>query len=262
MFILKIILMMFKKAIVKKPCKNLVYGLTSVNLGKPDYGLALKQHQKYIEALEECGINVIVLDSDENYPDSTFVEDTALLTPYCAIITNPGAPSRKGEIIEMEKVLRKHFSYLECIKLPATLEAGDVMRADKHFYIGLSERTNRNGANQLINILNKYNLTGSALNVENTLHLKSGVSYLENNNLLSVAGFGSKREFQNFNVISVDDNESYAANSLWINDKVLIPKGYPKTKEKIEKAGYVTIDIDVSEFRKLDGGLSCLSLRF
>ena len=134
--------------------------------------------------------------------------------------------------------------------------------ANKHFYIGLSERTNRDGANQLINILKKYNLSGLALNVENTLHLKSGVSYLENNNLLSVAGFSSKQEFQKFNVITVDDDESYAANSLWINDKVLIPKGYPKTKEKIEKAGYITIDIDVSEFRKLDGGLSCLSLRF
>ena len=254
--------MMFKKAIVRKPCKNLVHGLTSVNLGKPDYGLALKQHQKYIEALEECGLNVIVLDADENYPDSTFVEDTALLTPHCAIITNPGAPSRNGEVTKMQRVLEKQFSNLEYIKAPGTLEAGDIMMANKHFYIGLSERTNRDGANQLINILKKYNLTGSALNVENTLHLKSGVSYLENNNLLSVAGFSSKQEFQKFNVITVDDDESYAANSLWINDKVLVPKGYPKTKEKIEKAGYITIDIDVSEFRKLDGGLSCLSLRF
>ena len=254
--------MMFKKAIVRKPCKNLVYGLTSVNLGKPDYGLALKQHQKYIEALEDCGLNVIILDADENYPDSTFVEDTALLTPHCAIITNPGAPSRNGEVIKMQRILEKQFLNLEYIKAPGTLEAGDIMMANKHFYIGLSERTNSDGANQLINILKKYNLTGSAINVENTLHLKSGVSYLENNNLLSVAGFSSKQEFQKFNVITVDDDESYAANSLWINDKVLVPKGYPKTKEKIEKAGYITIDIDVSEFRKLDGGLSCLSLRF
>ena len=254
--------MMFKKAIVRKPCKNLVYGLTSVNLGKPDYGLALKQHQKYIEALEDCGLNVIILDADENYPDSTFVEDTALLTPHCAIITNPGAPSRNGEVTKMQRVLEKQFSNLEYIKAPGTLEAGDIMMAIKHFYIGLSERTNSDGANQLINILKKYNFTGSAINVENTLHLKSGVSYLENNNLLSVAGFSSKQEFQKFNVITVDDDESYAANSLWINDKVLVPKGYPKTKEKIEKAGYITIDIDVSEFRKLDGGLSCLSLRF
>ena len=254
--------MMFKKAIVRKPCKNFVHGLTSVSLGKPDYRLALKQHQKYIEALDECGLKVIVLDADENYPDSVFVEDTALLTPHCAIITNPGAPSRNGEITKMQRVIEKQFSNLEYIKAPGTLEAGDIMMTNKYFYIGLSERTNRDGANQLINILKKYNLSGLALNVENTLHLKSGVSYLENNNLLSVAGFSSKQEFQKFNVITVDDDESYAANSLWINDKVLIPKGYPKTKEKIEKAGYITIDIDVSEFRKLDGGLSCLSLRF
>ena len=253
---------MFEKAIVKTPCKYLVNGLTSANLGKPDYHLSLKQHQKYIETLIECGLEVTILEADENYSDSTFVEDTAVLTPYCAIITNPGAPSRNGEVIEMNQVLKNLYSNIESIKAPGTLEAGDVMMIGKHFYIGLSERTNQNGANQLINILTKYGLTASTVTLGNVLHLKSGVSYLENNNLLSIASFINKQEFQKFNLILVDDDESYAANSLWINDRVLVPKGFPKTKEKIEKAGYITLELDVSEFRKLDGGLSCLSLRF
>jgi dimethylargininase len=136
---------MFKKAIVRKPCKNLEKGLTSANLGKPDYQLAMKQHQDYINVLIECELEVTVLEANENFPDSVFVEDTAILTTNCAIITNPGAPSRKGEITEMSKFIRNLFSNVEDIEAPGTLEAGDVMMVGNHFYIGLSESvcTNR-----------------------------------------------------------------------------------------------------------------------
>ena len=253
---------MFKKAIVRKPCKNLVNGLTTANLGKPDYLLALRQHQEYIEALEECGLEVTVLEANENYPDSTFVEDTALLTSECAVITNPATHSRNGEIIELSQVIENVYPIVETIATPGTLEGGDVMMVGNHFYIGLSERTNLFGANQLIGILAKYGLIGSTVTVENILHLKSEVSYLENNNLLVTTSFINKLEFKKYNLILVDDDESYAANSLWINNIVLVPKGFPNTKNKIEQAGYKTIEVDVSEFRKLDGGLSCLSLRF
>jgi len=253
---------MFTKAIVKIPYTNMISGLTSAKLGTPDYLNALIQHQHYINALRECGLDVNILDADENYPDSTFVEDTALLTPHCVIITNPGARSRKGEILEMKKVLIGLYGKVEEIKDPGTLEAGDVMMVGNHFYIGLSQRTNLLGAHQLIAILNKYGMTGSTVSLEKVLHLKSGVSYLENNNLLVTGEFIHKPEFQKFNLIIVDEDESYAANSLWINGNVLVPKEFPKTKQKIEQLGYKTIEVDVSEFRKLDGGLSCLSLRF
>jgi len=203
-----------------------------------------------------------LLEPAEKYPDSVFVEDTALLTPYCAIITNPGASSRKGEIVEMKGVIEDFYSIVEAIATPGTLEAGDVMIVGNNFYIGLSERTNQDGANQLIRILEKYGYTGSKVALENILHLKSGLSYIENNNLLSIGNFLNNPEFKKHNLLFVDDDESYAANSLWINDKVLVPAGFPKTKEKIDKAGYTIIEVDVSEFRKLDGGLSCLSLRF
>ncbi len=253
---------MFSKAIVRTPCKNIINGLTSSDLGLPDYNLALIQHQEYVEALRKCGLEVKVLDADEDFPDSTFVEDIALLTPQCAIITNPGASSRKGETADIKNVLTKYFSNIETVNNPGTVEAGDIMMVGNHFFIGLSRRTNINGAEQLINILKRYGMTGSVVTLDKVLHLKSGVAYLENNNLAATGEFLSKQEFQKFNLLKIDDDESYAANCVWINDHILLPKGFPKAKETIEKVYHNTIEVNVSEFQKLDGGLSCLSLRF
>ncbi len=253
---------MFTKAIVRTPSKSMVNGLTSANLGLPNYELALEQHQEYIAALTKCGLQVKVLPADEEYPDSTFVEDTALLTKKCAIIANPGASSRRGEILEMKKILRSYYSTIEKIEPPATVEPGDIMMVGDHFYVGLSERTNEDGAAQIITILNKYGYSGSAVMLNDMLHLKTGIAYLENNNLLAFGEFLHEGQFHKFNIIEVDEDESYAANSVWVNGYVLVPKGFPKTRDKIIDAGYSIIEVDVSEFRKLDGGLSCLSLRF
>lgn len=253
---------MFKNAIVRTPGKSYINGLTSAGLGLPNYDLALKQHQNYIEALKNCGLKVKILPPDENFPDSTFVEDTALLTPHCAIITNPGAPSRKGEIISMNITIDNYYSDIEKITAPGTIEAGDIMMVGDHYYIGLSKRTNIKGAEQLISILNKHGMTGSVIRLENVLHLKTGVAYLENNNLAACGEFLTKSEFNKFNIIEIPKEESYAANCIWINDKVVVPKGYPISKQKIVDAGYSILEINVSEFSKLDGGLSCLSLRF
>ncbi|MCD6090498.1 MAG: hypothetical protein J7J72_03270 [Bacteroidales bacterium] len=254
--------MKFTNAIVRKPSKSMVQGLTSANLGSPNYQNALRQHKSYVAALQSCGVKVKILDADENYPDSTFVEDVALLTPHCAIITNPGAPSRRGEIENMKHVVKDFYSEIEEIKSPGFIEAGDIMMVGKHYYIGLSARTNREGAQQLIHILEKYDLTGSLVKLEKVLHLKTGLAYLENNNLVVCGEFLSNTGFQKFNRIEIPEEESYAANCIWINDKVIIPAGYPLAKQKILDAGYDIIEVDVSEFRKLDGGLSCLSLRF
>ncbi|UCE08592.1 MAG: N(G),N(G)-dimethylarginine dimethylaminohydrolase [bacterium] len=253
---------MYTKAIVRTPCKKIINGLTTANLGRPDYEIALKQHSLYIEALKECGLEVIILEPDENFPDSTFVEDAALLIPQCAIICNPGAPSRKGEIVEINQVLEEHFRNIENIKDPGTVDGGDIFKVGTHFYIGISARTNLAGAQQVISILNRHGMLASTVPLKNVLHLKSGVSYLEKNNLVVSGEFIENLEFQSYNLIKVDEDESYAANCVWINEKVLIAKGFPKTKNTIEKAGYETIKLDVSEFRKVDGGLSCLSLRF
>ena len=253
---------MFKNAIVRKPCPEIIEGLTSASLGKPDYSKALDQHKEYVDALRSCGLDVKILEADSRFPDSVFVEDVALCTSGCAIVTNPGAPSRNSEKLEMEAVLQSFYKHIETIEAPGTLDAGDVMMVGKHFYIGISQRTNTPGADQLIGILERYGLSGSKVPLYEMLHLKSGLSYLEQNNLLISGEFIRQPAFENFQKIEVDPHESYAANSLWVNSTVLVPDGYPLTREKIEQAGYKTKVLDVSEFRKLDGGLSCLSLRF
>jgi len=253
---------MFTKAIVRIPGQSMVSGISTADLGKPNYATALLQHQTYVQSLEACGLEVTVLSPKEEYPDSTFVEDAALLTKKCAIITRPGALSRRGEIDSIRIAVSQFYSDIATIQEPGTLDAGDVMMVGDHFYIGLSERTNLEGANQLIAILKKHELTGSTVLLKKVLHLKTGLAYLENRNLVISGEFMDCSEFQSFNRISVRPEESYAANCIWINGTVLIPLGYPETKNKIEKAGYPTIEVNVSEFRKLDGGLSCLSLRF
>ncbi len=252
----------FKNAIVRKPCRNMVNGLTTNKLGVPDYNLACKQHEKHIEALEACGLEVDVLEANENYPDSTFIEDIALLTPHCAIITNPGAPSRIGEADDVIDTIKKYYSNIEFIRYPGTIEAGDIMMVGDHFYVGLSERTNQEGARQMTTILEKNKLNTTLVLLKDMLHLKTGVAYLEHNKLAATGEFISNPVFKSFEILEIESRESYAANCIWVNDFVIIPEGYPNAKNLIETEGYKTIEVDVSEFKKLDGGLSCLSLRF
>jgi len=253
---------MFRNAILRSPCSSIIDGITSSDIGKPVYSVALDQHNKYAEILQKLELKTQILPPNTLFPDSTFIEDIALCTQQCAIITSPGATTRRGEIDGMHEVLSKYYKSIEKIILPATLEAGDVMMVGNHFFIGISNRTNSDGADQLIKILNNYSMSGSKVPLMKMLHLKSGVSYLENNFMLVCGEFIGNKIFERFNRIIVDDDESYAANSLWINNKVLVPEGFPKTREKIERAGYETITLNMSEFRKVDGGLSCLSLRF
>ena len=253
---------MFSKAIVRTPAKSLINGITTAGLGQPDYQLALDQHRQYIAALESCDLEVDVMAADEDYPDAMFIEDTALLMPRCAIVTNPGAASRRGEVGKVSTRLSQYYDTVESIKAPGTVDAGDIMMVGDHCYIGLSDRTNEEGANQMIEILGAHGYSGSMMPISESLHLKSSVSYLEDNNLVVTGELCDKTEFGNFNQIRIGEAERYAANCVWINEQVLVPKGFPKSVEVISAQGYPVIELDVSEFQKLDGGLSCLSLRF
>ena len=254
---------MFTNAIVRTPGRSIVKGLSnSKTLGLPNYKQAIIQHQSYIDALTKCGLDVLVLEPCEEYPDSTFVEDVALITPNCAIITRPGAPSRRGEVYEIEFVLKQRFNNIEVIEAPGTIEGGDIMMVGDHYFIGLSERTNLEGARQIIQILKKYDMSGSTISLKKVLHLKTGLSYLEKNNLVVCGEFINDSCFEKYNPIEIPENESYAANCIWVNESVIIPLGYPTAKQRIMNAGYTVIETDVSEFQKLDGGLSCLSLRY
>ena len=254
---------MFTHALVRKPCKNIVEGITSAKLGEPDYQKALVQHASYVQTLMECGLEVMQLEASEEYPDSVFIEDIALLTPEFAVITRPGAPSRRGETEGIKEVLWEFYDEIVEIQPPGTLDAGDVMMAGNRFFIGLSGRTNEEGARQLEAILHKFGFATILVELENLLHLKTGVSYLEHDTMLVGPELKDADFLEDYRTIEVALEESYAANCIWVTGTIIIPKGYPTTLKKIEDAGYDRIvTTDTSEFRKLDGGLSCLSLRF
>ena len=263
---------MFSKALVRTPCRSMVNGLSTAGLGRPNYEKALAQHAAYVEALRGCGLAVTVLAADEAFPDSVFIEDTAVLSEKTAVVTRPGVSSRRGEEEAVTTALQRFYGRLEAIRAPGTLEGGDVMRAGDRFYAGLSARTNEEGARQFAEILQRYGYEAIPVPMRDVLHLKTGISYLENNRLLASGEFLAQSPkgtgvtaqplFSSFDVTPVPAGESYAANSVWINGRVLVPAGFPETLRLVSGLGYEAVPVDVSEFRKLDGGLSCLSLRF
>lgn len=253
---------MFSRAIVRAPSTSIAQGLTSASLGAVDYVRACEQHQNYVDTLKQLGLEVIELPAVDTLADAVFVEDVALVTPEFAVLTLPGAPTRQGEVEYMRPTIESIFDTVEHISAPGTLEAGDVMLANKHFYIGLSDRTNKAGADQLIDIVSRFGYSGSVVDMSEMLHLKTGVNFLDDNRYLVTGEFVDHPTFSAFDCIEVAEDEAYAANSLYINGTVLVPAGFPKTLKQIQALGYTTIEVDTSEFRKIDGGLSCLSLRF
>ncbi len=252
----------FSQAIVRKPCYSLTSGITTADLGTPDFQKALLQHDAYVDALRLCGLKVTILEADEDHPDSVFVEDTAVVTDRMAVITRPSPKSRQSEVISMGKTINGLFQEIRTIEAPGTLEGGDVMRIGRQFYIGLSERTNKEGARQLVSHLQEFGYAGNTVEMEELLHLKTGVSTLGNNSILIDRRLANSEHFKPYQRIQVDSEESYAANCVRVNKYLLFAKGYPKSKQKLVDAGFNLIELDMSEFRKLDGGLSCLSLRF
>jgi len=257
--------MRFEHAITRLPARTFSQGLTSSGEGAPSVEKALEQHGRYCDALRECGLTVDILAAALQHPDSTFVEDTAILTTRVAIIMRPGAPSRLGEIQLIREAILKYRTEVMQIVEPGSMDGGDVCQADEHFFIGISARTNAEGARQLGAILHAHGYTSSTVDIRGQarlLHLKSGIAYLGDKRLVVAPELSELSVFRPYELIEVASAELYAANCIHINDHVLIPAGYPKIADAIEALGYSALAIDVSEFRKMDGGLSCLSLRF
>ena len=216
-------------------------------------------------ALESRGLEVIRLAADEVHPDSTFVEDTAVLTAHGAIITRPGAASRLGEITSIEPVLRQHFEKVKFISEPGTVDGGDVCEAGDHFFIGVSRRTNKEGAKQLAGFLDSFGYSSSLIDlrgISNIIHLKSGLACIGGKRLVVIEAFRDFEQFSGYDQIWLNTDEEYAANCLLINGKVLVAAGFDDATKQLEHLGYQTIALEMSEFQKMDGGLSCLSLRF
>lgn len=255
----------FTKAIVRRPGPNFAEGVTSARLGKPTFERALQQHEKYWRALEVCGLKIIFLEADPRFPDSTFVEDVAILTNRGAILARPGAESRRGEVAEIRDTLAGYFPAVRAIEPPGTLDGGDICQAGSHFFIGISKRTNDEGARQLAQLLQQDGFTTSFVSIKTTrgiLHLKSGLASLGDNRLALIGELAGREEFAGYEVVPVEAAEAYAANCIRVNDSVILPAGRPQFEAALRGLGLEVIPLDVSEFEKMDGGLSCLSLRF
>jgi dimethylargininase len=252
---------MFSHAIVRKPGPDFAQGITTSNLGSPDYTTMLQQHNAYTQTLRNLGLIVDQLEPLPGFPDAHFVEDAAVVVPELAVLTFPGAQSRQGEQDAIAPVLRR-YRPLERIQPPGTLDGGDVLMVKRHFFIGLSERTNPEGAAQLGRILEGHGYSWETVPVAAGLHLKSSVNYVGNGTLLVSPEFAGMEAFDPYRKILIDADEIYASNTLWINDTLLTPQGFPKTLSKLQKLGLPVIELEMSEARKMDGGLSCLSLRF
>lgn len=255
----------FKNVIVRIPGHGISEGITSnPELGKPIYEKALVQHEHYVSALTQCGVNVHVLPPNDEFPDSCFMEDTALCTDKCVIISRPGADTRQKEtqLEDFRELITSFYTNVHEIEAPGTVEPGDIMMVGDTFYVGESARTNKEGIRQIREILESYGKEVIEVPLEEVLHLKTGVNYIEDNNLLISGEFIDKPEFAKFNKIIVDPDEAYASNCIWVNGKVIVPAGYPKVQAAVEHLGYEVLVVDTSEYCKIDGGLSCLSLRF
>lgn len=257
--------MTFKHALLRWPALSLVNGITTANLGLPNLDLALQQHQAYQRALQSAGMETTVLAALPAFPDAVFIEDAAVLAGNCAILTRPGAVTRRGEVAALAPELTLRFAKIEQIQAPGTLDGGDICEVDGHFLIGLSARTNLAGADQLVQFLERRGFSSQQIDMramDAILHLKSALNYLGDGVFLVDERLKDLPMLRERQVITVPLAEAYAANCLRINDIVLVPAGFPQTLSAIDATGIKTSVLDVSEFRKLDGGLSCLSLRW
>lgn len=255
----------FRHALVRPPGANFAAGLSSSGLGAPDLALALRQHARYCEALRQCGLELVALPADEVHPDATFVEDTAVLTAAGALLTRPGAPSRQGEVAAIAAALARRHPVGASIVAPGTLDGGDVCECEQAVYIGLSGRSNAEGADQLEQWLAAQGLPLRRIDIRpirGLLHLKTGMSSLGDGRVAALAAFAPTLAAAGLDVVPVDEDESYAANCVRVNDHVLVAAGYPRFEARLVALGYRPLALEMSEFRRMDGGLSCLSLRW
>ena len=251
----------FTNAIVRKPNKSINYALSSQYL-HPSYEKILEIHDNYINSIEEAGLNIILLERLEQYPDSIFVEDPALIFKNNIIVLNPSDVTRNGEAKIIKNEISKYFEKIFVVE-KGNIEGGDILNINNHFIIGLSTRTNKLGAENLSNILISLGATVEVCQTpKDILHFKSECSLLDDDIIL-VSNRMSKLDYlkKNYNLIELPLGEENAANCIRINNKLLIPDGFNQTEEILSKS-FNIIKINVDEISKVDAGLSCMSLRW
>lgn len=253
----------FTHAITRKPGRSITGGLRAVDTGAPDLEVMLSHHAAYIAALKSTGAIVVELDAAEDFPDSVFVEDTALCLPEGAIVMRPGAASRLGEAAEMAPHLRALYGQVLEIKGPGFIEGGDILVTEREILIGRSARTDAAGIAELTKLVAPWgHKVREVFTPPGVLHFKTDCSLLDGDTILSTKRLAASGCFDSYRVIHTAAGEEAAANSIRFNDIVIMPAGFPGTRDAILAAGFTVQEIGNSECAKLDGGMSCLSLRF
>jgi dimethylargininase len=229
------------------------------NRDKIDVALAKRQHAEYCQALQKLGLSLTWIRGDNALPDSCFVEDTAVVFGEKAVICNMAAKSRANEVAEVAKTMSE-LKETYRIKPPATIDGGDVLRVDDRVLVGISARTNLHAVRQLKKILENSGMKVVPVKVHKVLHLKSACTYLGNGVVILSRGCFDTKVLQGLGKIFVPKGEEYAADCLAVNGTVLIAKGYAGTGKLVEKEGFRVEELEISEFRKGDGALTCLSI--
>ncbi len=224
-----------------------------------DLDVARAQHEEYVNALASLGCQVIELPEEPDLPDSVFVEDTAFILPEAAVITRPGADSRKPETESIIRALSPHRPLVHVTE-PGTVDGGDVLVLGKNIYIGISTRSNDSAVRQLQELLAKYGYTVTAVEMHDCLHLKTALTKVDDKTLLINPNWVDTSHFKGFDWIEVDPSEPFAANCLPVGDGIIFPTAFPKTRQKLEQKGYKIQAVNVAELAKAEGAVTCCSL--
>lgn len=253
----------FTNAIVRRPAKSVTGGLRAVDRGAPTYDGVVAEHDAYIAALHAAGVEVTVLPAIEAFPDSIFVEDPALVFTEGAILMRPGAPTRLNEVREIAPVLGDMFETVIELPSPGHAEGGDILTTSKSVMIGLSDRTDPEGAKALQTCLQKLGRESRIVKTPpGVLHFKTDCSLLDEETILSTKRLAASGVFEGFETVIIPDGEEAAANALRVNDVVMVGADFPRTIEMLDKHGYDVVPLATSQIGKIDAGLSCMSLRW
>lgn len=252
----------FSHAITRKPAASVVAGLRAVDTGTPDFEQMLRDHVAYVATLRETGAEVTELPALEDFPDALFVEDAALCLPQGAILMKPGAPSRAGEVAHMADTLRGLYSDVRQISGDGFIEGGDILTTGREILIGRSARTDEAGVAELRELVNDWgHSVREVMTPPGVLHFKTDCSLLNADTILSTKRLADSGCFDGYNLIYTAAGEEAAANTIRFNDLVIMPANFPETAATLREAGFTVREINNTECAKIDGGMSCLSLR-
>jgi dimethylargininase len=253
----------FSNAIVRAPAESIAAGLRALDVGDPDPLTFADQHRRYVQALEGAGVHVDLLPAWEQFPDSVFIEDSALCLPEGAATLRPGAATRTGESAVMADVLGPYFDDIRNVGEDGFIEGGDIMITESEIIVGLSERTDAAGARALQDCVRDWGWVVRILQTPpDVLHFKTACGLLDGETIVVTKAMNTAGFFDAYKTIVLPEGEEAAANSIAVNDRMLIPDGFPGAAELIAGAGFSVVQLDISEAAKVDGGLSCMSLRF